>query len=148
MWRASSSAPWAASRTSGNCWSTTRYQDSKITAARVPTLLGNPVLNAPQHPAARWTAYELPWNFQIGAGVNVVSSRTASESPDPINGELMEAPGYAILSAMVKYHVSKNIDLQANITNLTNKYYYDGVHPGHVVPGEGRVVYISTNFKF
>jgi hypothetical protein len=34
------------------------------------------------------------------------------------------------------------------VTNLTNKYFYDGVHPGHVVPGEGRVLWISTNFKF
>jgi len=124
------------------------YQNGKITASSDSTLIGNPVLNAPKHTASLWTTYDLPWNFQIGAGVDVVSSRTASESPDPINGELMEAPGYAILGAMLKYHVSKNIDLQANITNLTDKYYYDGVHPGHVVPGEGRVVYISTNFKF
>lgn len=124
------------------------YQYSKITASSDPTLIGSPVLNAPKHTASLWTTYELPWNFQIGAGLDVVSSRTASESPDPINGELMRAPGYVIFNAMLKYHVSKNIDLQANVTNLTDKYYYDGVHPGHVVPGEGRVVYVSTNFKF
>ncbi len=124
------------------------YQNGKITASSDPTLIGNPVLNAPKHTAALWTTYELPWNFEIGAGLNVVSSRTAEEAPDPVNGEIKGAPGYVILSAMLKYHVSKNIDLQANVTNLTDKYYYDGVHPGHAVPGEGRVVYVSTNFKF
>jgi catecholate siderophore receptor len=49
---------------------------------------------------------------------------------------------------MLKYRISKNVDLQLNVINLTDRYYYDGVHPGHVVPGEGRTLYISTNFKF
>ena len=123
-------------------------QFSKITAASDGTLVGNPVLNAPKHTANLWTTYDLPWNFEAGFGANVVSSRTASESPDPENGLLMVAPGYATLSAMLKYHVNKNIDIQANITNLTDKYYYDGVHPGHINSGEGRVVFISTNFRF
>jgi len=124
------------------------YQYGKITAASDPTLIGNPVLNAPKNTVSFWTTYDLPWNFQIGAGLNGVSTRTASESPDPVNGLIMQAPGYVIFSAMLKYHLTKNVDLQANVTNLTNKYYYDGVHPGHVVPGEGRVLFISTNFKF
>ena len=51
-------------------------------------------------------------------------------------------------SAVLKYRVSKNVEIQANVTNLTDEYYYDGVHPGHVVPGEGRTLFISTNFKF
>ncbi|HEY3899441.1 MAG TPA: TonB-dependent siderophore receptor [Chthoniobacter sp.] len=123
-------------------------QFSKITAASDGTLVGNPVLNAPKHTANLWTTYELPWNFEAGFGANLVSSRTASESPDPQNGLLMEAPGYIIFSAMLKYHVNKNVDIQANVTNLTDKYYYDGVHPGHINPGEGRVVFISTNFRF
>jgi catecholate siderophore receptor len=124
------------------------YQYGKITAASDPTLIGHPVLNAPKNTVSVWTTYDLPWNFQIGAGLNAVSGRTASESPDPINGELQAAPDYVILSAMVKYHLTKNIDIQANVTNLTNEYYYDGVHPGHVVPGEGRTFFVSTNFKF
>ena len=123
-------------------------QFSKITASSDPTLIGNPVLNAPKHTASLWTTYELPWNFEAGFGSYLVSSRTASESPDPQNGLLMVAPGYIIFSAMLKYHITKNIDIQANVNNLTDKYYYDGVHPGHINPGEGRVVYVSTNFKF
>jgi catecholate siderophore receptor len=123
-------------------------QFGKITASSDPTLIGNPVLNAPKHTANLWTTYDLPWNFQVGFGANLVSSRTASESPDPQNGLLMAAPGYIIFSAMVKYHINKNIDIQANVTNLTDKYYYDGVHPGHINPGEGRAVFISTNFRF
>jgi len=124
------------------------YQYGVITAASDPTLIGHSVLNAPKNTVSLWTTYDLPWNFQIGGGLNGVSNRTASESPDPENGLLMQAPGYVIFSLMLKYHLTKNVDLQANVTNLTNKYFYDGVHPGHVVPGEGRVLWISTNFKF
>ena len=122
-------------------------QDSAVTSSSDPTMIGSPVLNAPKHMFSLWTTYDLPWNFEIGFGANAVSSRTASLSPDT-NGLLMEAPGYWIFSAMVKYHLTKDIDLQANVTNLTDKYYYDGVHPGHVVPGAGRTLYLSTNFKF
>ena len=124
------------------------YQYGEVTSASDPTLIGHPVLNCPQNTVSLWTTYDLPWKFQAGFGLNAVSSRTASESPDPANGLLMRAPGYVILSAMLKYHVTKNIDLQANVENLTNQYYYDGVHPGHVVPGEGRTLFISANFKF
>jgi catecholate siderophore receptor len=124
------------------------YQKSKITASSDPTLLGNPMLNTPKNTVALWTTYDLPLGFQVGAGLNGVSSRTGSESPDPANGLLMEAPGYLIYSAMLKYRLTKNVNLQANVTNLTNKYYFDGVHPGHVVPGEGRVVSVGVNFKF
>jgi len=123
-------------------------QDSKITSASDPTFIGSPVLNAPKNTFSLWTTYDLPWNLQVGFGANAVSSRTASEQPDPANGLLMEAPGYVIYSAMLKYRVSKNMDVQFNITNLTDKYYYDGVHPGHVVPGEGRTFFLSASFRF
>ncbi|MDB6139259.1 MAG: TonB-dependent siderophore receptor [Verrucomicrobiaceae bacterium] len=123
-------------------------QASKVTSSSDPTLLGNPVLNAPKNIVALWSTYELPWKFQVGFGANAVSSRTASQSPDPANGLLMEAPGYVIYSAMLKYHLTDKIDLQVNVMNLTDRYYYDGVHPGHVVPGPGRTLYLSTNFKF
>ena len=49
---------------------------------------------------------------------------------------------------MLKYQINENVDIQFNVTNLTDKYYFDGVHPGHVVPGEGRTFFISTNFRF
>ncbi len=122
--------------------------DSKVTSASDPTFIGSPALNAPKNTFSLWTTYDLPWKLQVGLGSNSVSSRTASEQPDPATGSLMTAPGYIIFSAMVKYQISKNIDVQFNVTNLTDKYYYDGVHPGHLVPGEGRTFFISTNFQF
>jgi len=124
------------------------WQYGKILSSSVPGMAGNPVLNCPEDTLSFWTTYDLPWRIQVGAGSNWLTTRTASYVADPANGLLMEAPGYVVFSAMVKYHVTKNIDIQANLENLTNQYYYDGIHPGHIVPGEGRTLFISTNFKF
>lgn len=124
------------------------FDYGKVLSSNVPGMAGNPVLNAPKNSFSLWTTYSLPWKFEIGAGTNYVSARYASNTPDPTNGELMEAPGYIIFSAMLGYRVSKDIEVQANLENLTDKYYYDGVHPGHIIPGEGRTLFISTQFKF
>jgi catecholate siderophore receptor len=123
-------------------------QDSAVISSSDPTMLGNPVLNCPKNMGSAWTTYELPWNFQIGAGMNAVSSRTADLATDPATGLVQGAGGYVIFNAMVKYHISKNVDLQANLDNISDKYYIDGVHPGHAVPGPGRTLYVSMNFKF
>jgi catecholate siderophore receptor len=124
------------------------YEHARVVSSSDPALVGNPVLNAPDNTASVWTTYNLPWKFQIGAGLNSVDSRVAAESPDAPGLPLRGAPGYTIFDAMVKYQFNHHIDLQMNVTNLANQSYFDGVHPGHVVPGEGRTFYFSTNFKF
>jgi catecholate siderophore receptor len=124
------------------------YNRGVVTSSSVPDLVGNPILNDPKCTFSLWTTYDLPWKFQVGFGVDGVGARAGSESPDPANGLIMEAPGYVLLSAMVKYQVNSHIEIQGNVTNLNDQAYYDGVHPGHVVPGEGRTFFLSTNFKF
>jgi catecholate siderophore receptor len=126
------------------------YEYGTITASNNPAnaTVGLPMLNAPKNTASLWMTYDLPWGFQVGAGLNSVSARTASFTADPANGLVQQAPGYIIFSAMLKYRVSKNVEIQLNATNLTDRYYYDLVDPGHVNPGEGRTLFITTNFKF
>jgi len=124
------------------------YERGVVTASSVRDLVGNPILNAPKCTFSLWTTYDLPWKFEIGLGVDGVGARAGSETPDPATGLTMEAPGYVLVSAMLKYQINSHVDIQANLTNLTDQAYYDAVHPGHVVPGEGRTLYLSTNFKF
>ncbi|MGH3421997.1 MAG: hypothetical protein ACRDOD_20675, partial [Streptosporangiaceae bacterium] len=69
------------------------------------------------------------------------------EQPDPNNGRVLEGAGYLIGSAMLKYQIARGLAVQANLTNLTNRYYFDGVHPGHVVPGPGRALYLSLDWR-
>jgi catecholate siderophore receptor len=53
-----------------------------------------------------------------------------------------------VVDAMVKYRVTDNIELQLNVYNIADHFYYDQVHPGHVVPGAGRSALLSANFRF
>jgi catecholate siderophore receptor len=124
------------------------YDRGTVTSSSVRDLVGNPILNDPKCTFSLWTTYDLPWRFELGFGVDGVGARVGSETPDPATGLIEEAPGYVLLSAMLKYQMNAHVDIQVNATNLTDQAYYDGVHPGHVVPGEGRTVVFSTNFKF
>ena len=113
--------------------------------------LGRRLANAPAHTANLWTTYDLPWwKLQIGGGLNVVSSRFAASTPASVGGVafLREAPGYWIVSAMAKYPLSERVDLQLNLTNLTDNRFYDQLHPSHVVPGSGRTAMLSLTYKY
>jgi catecholate siderophore receptor len=113
--------------------------------------LGRRLANAPMHTANLWTTYDLPWwKMQIGGGLNVVSSRFAASTPASVGGVgfLREAPGYWIISAMAKMPLSDRVDLQLNLTNLTDNRFYDLLHPSHVIPGAGRTALLSLTYKY
>ena len=59
------------------------------------------------------------------------------------------APAYTRFDAMASYVVSRNVTLQLNIQNLTNKLYFDKVSSPHyagVAPG--RSATLTANMKF
>ena len=96
------------------------------------------------------TTYELPWwGLQVGAGLNVVSSRFSSTTPTTAGGVnfFKEAPGYYTINSMIKYPFNEKVSLQCNIYNITNNKFYDQLHPSHVVPGAGTTALFTLNFK-
>ena len=86
----------------------------------------------------------------MGAGSNYVSSRTASATAplDPSTGLIKEVPGYWVFNAMVEHPLNEHMDLQVNVNNLANRYYYDELHPGHIVLGPGRSALAGLKFRF
>jgi catecholate siderophore receptor len=124
------------------------YLDSTLVSGPAGVAVGQPIANAPQNTVATWTTYQLPWwGLQVGTGLNYVSSRLASSTPDA-NGFLHRAGDYYTVSAMVKAPVTDQISVQVNAYNITNEYYYDQIHPAHIVPGAGPTVLMSTSFRF
>ena len=105
-----------------------------------PQFVGARLANVPENTLRLWNTVSLPWSVDLGAGVNWISSRTASTTApnDPVTGLLKEAPGYVTFDAMIRRPISPAIDLQLNLYNLGNTTYYDQLHPGHIVPGAGR----------
>jgi catecholate siderophore receptor len=79
-----------------------------------------------------------------------VSSRTASSTVplDPTTGLIKQVAGYWVFNAMLSHPLTEHIDLQVNAYNLANRYYYDQLHPGHIVLGAGRSALIGIKFKF
>jgi catecholate siderophore receptor len=113
--------------------------------------LGHRLANTPMHTANLWTEYHLPWwKLEVGAGLNVVSSRFASSNPTTAGGVAFfkEAPGYWTVSAMVKYPLSEQVSLQLNLYNLTDNAYYDQLHPSHAIPGAGRTALLTLAYKY
>jgi catecholate siderophore receptor len=59
-----------------------------------------------------------------------------------------EAPGYWVFNVMAERPLTEHITLHANIYNLADRYYYDQLHPGHIVLGPGRSALIGVRFRF
>jgi catecholate siderophore receptor len=108
---------------------------------------GNLLSNVPRHTVNLWTTYGLTDAWNVGAGMNAVTTRVNSTTPDAATGLIREVDGYITLNAMTKYRLSKEVEMQLNLYNLANSYYFDSVHPGHLVPEAGRSVLLSTNLR-
>ena len=123
------------------------YLTTKVVKG-VPASLGRQLANTPQNTFSVWSSYTLPWrDIVVGGGVQYVDSRFASITPNATTGVFLKAPSYATVQAMVRIPVKEGIDVQLNGYNLANTKYYDLLHPSHVVPGAGRSVLLSANFR-
>jgi catecholate siderophore receptor len=115
-----------------------------------PAAIGAQLANVPRNTFNVWNEYHLPWRWEMGGGANYVSSRTASSTAplDPTTGLVKQVPGYWVFNAMFKRPINEHVVFQVNINNLGNRYYYDELHPGHIVLGPGRSALAGFNFKF
>lgn len=129
------------------------FLDSDTVKTTLAGTQGQVLANTPKHSGSFFTTYALPWNplgagdLQVGAGMDFVSSRLASSSPDATTGAYKKAAGYATAQVMAKLPVREGLALQLNGYNLTDQKYYDLLHPSHVVPGAGRSLLASLIFK-
>ncbi|MNZ96486.1 putative TonB-dependent receptor BfrD precursor [compost metagenome] len=119
------------------------YMDSDIRKSTVASDEGNDMPQTPENNFTLWTTYELLQNFTVGGGTTYVDSQFGNTAND------VEIPSYWRYDAMAAYKLSKNVDLQLNVQNLTDKRYFDqiqGRHMAHVAPG--RTALMGVNFHF
>lgn len=127
------------------------YLDSKVVASQFfPASVGAQLANVPRNTFSVWSNYSLPWRLGVGGGADFVDSRTASSTVpfDPTTGLVKQVPGYWVCNAMVKRPLTERLELRANIYNLADKYYYDQIHPAHIIPGAARSALIGLDYKF
>ncbi len=125
--------------------------DSKIIESNtLPTLVygvpisevGKHFINTPRNSFNLWSTYQLPFRLNVGGGARYVDRRFANT----INTRFVE--DYWLVEATASYRLTKNIDIRVNGYNLTNKFYFDRITGGQVVPGPGRSVLVTTGFRF
>ena len=127
------------------------YLDSRVVSSQFyPGAIGYPLANVPRNTFALWNDFRLPRRFSFGIGANYESSRDASSTVplDATTGLVKQVPGYVVFNAMAGRSFGEHLEIQANLYNAANRYYYDELHPGHIVPGPGRSALIDLKFKF
>jgi catecholate siderophore receptor len=103
--------------------------------------LGKELINTPRNSFNLWTTYR--WDrFFFGAGPRFVGKRFGNN----INTRIVDS--YWVADAMMSFRVNKHLDLRLNVNNIADKYYIDRIGGGHIVPGAGRLVLISSGFSF
>ncbi len=122
---------------------------------------GFPLANVPKNSGNFWVTHRLFFRFVGGFGGNYVAARRASstsvigiyntqaaQNVSSVPFAYKAIPGYALLNLMLRRPITERLDLQANVNNITNKFFIDQPHPNHLVPGEGVNAQIGFNYKF
>lgn len=124
----------------------THLQD-RITQTTDPLALGKQSPNAPNNAYSFWTTFDVTLQWTLGSGLNYVSHRYADTE------NTAGVPSYVVFNEMASYQVNKNLKLQLNLNNLTNKLYYssiyyDEIDENHAVPAPGRTLILSANVRY
>lgn len=119
------------------------YLDSELVDDGTDLNDGNQVQNVAKNSATLWTTYQVMPQLTLGAGAVAM---------DKVYGNAANTkfvPGYVRYDAMARYNVNKNVDLQLNVNNLTDKRYFTKAYSNHyATEAEGRSAVLSLNFKY
>jgi catecholate siderophore receptor len=93
-----------------------------------------------EHAASWWSAFKLDsvGNVVIGAGASYVGERFGQNYP-----RALVAPGYWTADLMLRWRVMEHLGIQLNAYNITDRYYFEQLHPFHVIPGAGRTIKVT-----
>ena len=104
---------------------------------------GNQVQNVAKNSATLWTTYQVLPQLNLGVGAIAM---------DKVYGDAANTkfvPGYVRYDAMARYNVNKNVDLQLNLNNLSDKRYFTKAYASHyATEAEGRGAILAINFKY
>ncbi len=104
---------------------------------------GNQMPNTPKNSFSLWSTYDITPKLTVGGGAFYV---------DQVYGDAANTvyvPSYTRYDAMASYKLTKNVDLQLNVQNLTDKTYYDKAYAAHFAnQAAGRTALMSANFHF
>ncbi|WP_425916807.1 TonB-dependent receptor [Pseudomonas sp. GWSMS-1] len=103
---------------------------------------GNQLTNTPNHSFTLWTTYDVTDKFTVGGGAFYMDEVFGNAA----NSVVLDS--YVRYDAMASYKLSKHVDLQLNVQNLTNEVYYDKAYTHFANQAAGRTALLSTNVHF
>ncbi|CAM3889998.1 Catecholate siderophore receptor Fiu [Pseudomonas reidholzensis] len=104
---------------------------------------GNQLPNTPNNSASLWTTYAITPKLTIGGGAFYVDDVFGSVA----NTTMVDS--YVRYDAMAAYKLTKNVDLQLNVQNLTDEVYYDKAFSTHFAnQAAGRTALLTTSVHF
>ncbi|MGF6590490.1 TonB-dependent receptor [Pseudomonas sp. 2835] len=104
---------------------------------------GNQMPNTPNNSLTLWTTYNVTPKLTVGGGAFYVDDVFGN-----VNNTVM-VDSYWRYDAMASYKLTKNVDLQLNVQNLTNEVYYDKAYAAHYAnQAAGRTALLTTSFHF
>lgn len=90
-----------------------------------------------------WSSYDITDRWRVGGGANYMDDRYMNDA------NTITVDDYWRYDAMVGYKVSKNLDLQLNVLNLTDETIYDASHVGlFATVAPGRSAELTASFTF
>lgn len=96
-----------------------------------------------KHSASMWSTYKILPLLTVGGGAFYMDKVYA----DPSNNGYV--PAYVRFDIMAKYKINRNLDLQLNVQNLTDKRYFNSTYFRHyAIPAAGRFAFMTLNFRF
>jgi catecholate siderophore receptor len=119
------------------------YLDGEVVRAAPGAAAGAPLAEAPEHSISIWANYRATADLDFGLGVRYVSEQLAQNT-----GEGKAVPAYTLVDAMARYRFSESLTVKINLANLTDEYYFDQLHPWHVVPGAGFTATLAVNLSY
>lgn len=104
---------------------------------------GNELPNTPENSFSLWTTYAVTDKLTVGGGAFFVDKVWGSVA------HTVYVDSYWRYDAMASYKLTRNVDLQLNVQNLTDEVYYDKAYSTHFAnQAAGRTALLSTNVHF
>ncbi|BCT31347.1 TonB-dependent siderophore receptor [Pseudomonas protegens] len=114
-----------------------------VITAGAASAKGNEMPNTPKNSFSLWSTYAITPKLTVGGGAFYVDEVYGD------TGNTVYVPSYTRYDAMASYKLTKNVDLQLNVQNLTDKTYYDKAFAAHFAnQAAGRTALMSANFHF
>lgn len=107
---------------------------------------------SPKLTATLWTTYKFPMGLIVGGGARYVDTQARATSNAALTPTTFfpTIPSYTVFDAMIGYELNKNVAIQLNLYNLTDKFYLARVNNAgnRLTIGTPRSATLTANFKF